>query len=153
MVKQRSIRDVLAGLIFAGFGLAFAIGATSYQIGSAARMGPGLFPLLVGGLLVVLGGVIALKPTADDETAPLTAPGWRGLALVLGAFIVFGVTVRGLGLMPSLFVTALMAALASRLTSPPIALLLATALTIVSYLIFVVGLQLNLPVVGPWLRF
>ncbi len=150
---QRSIRDVLAGLIFAGLGLAFAIGATSYQMGSAARMGPGLFPLLVGGLLVVLGGVIAIKPTLDGETGPVTPPAWRGLALVLGAFIVFGVTVRGLGLMPSLFITALLAALASRLTSPLVALLLATALTIVSYLIFVVGLQLNLPLVGPWLRF
>jgi hypothetical protein len=150
---QRSIRDVLAGLIFAGLGLAFTVGATSYPIGSAARMGPGLFPLIVGGLLVVLGGVIAVKPTLDGETARLTAPGWRGLVLVIGAFIVFGLTVRGLGLMPSLFVTALLAALASRLTSPPVALLLATALTVVSYLIFVVGLQLNLPLVGPWLRF
>src|SRR5688500_2222987 len=114
---QRSIRDVLAGLIFAGFGLAFAVGATSYSIGNATRMGPGLYPLLVGGLLVVLGGVIAVKPALDGETGPLTAPGWRGLALVIGAFIVFGLTVRGLGLMPSLFVTALLAALASRLTS------------------------------------
>ena len=149
---QRNAKDVLAGLTFAGFGLAFALGATTYPIGTAARMGPGFFPLLVGALLVALGAVIALKPSEPDpDDEPLTLPDWRGLALIPIAIIFFGVTVRGLGLVPSLFVTVVVAALASRQTRPVGALLLAGGLTVISVLIFVVALRLNLPLIGPWI--
>jgi hypothetical protein len=150
---QRPIKDVLAGITFIGFGVAFAVGATSYPIGSAARMGPGLYPLLVGGLLAVLGAIIVIKPALeqDGDSGPLTAPAWRGAALALGAIVVFGLTVRGLGLLPAIFLTALLASLASRLTSPLVALAMAIGLTVLSYLIFVVGLQLNLPLLGPWI--
>jgi Tripartite tricarboxylate transporter TctB family len=152
VAMQRSIRDVLAGLTFVAFGLAFAVGATSYPIGSLERMGPGLFPLVLGVLLVLLGAAIAIRRPAEPDGERLTAPPWLGLALALGAIVVFGVTVRGLGLLPSIFITAFLASLGSRRNSPPVALLLAVALTVSSYLIFVVGLQLNLPLLGPWLR-
>lgn len=149
---QRSIKDVVAGLVFIVFGAAFATGATAYPIGSLERMGPGLFPLVLGVLLVVLGVAIAIgRPDAED-VQPLTAPPWLGLVLALSAVVVFGLTVRGLGLVPSIFITALLASLASRRNSPPVAFLIAIALTVATYLIFVVGLQLNLPLLGPWLR-
>lgn len=150
---QRSLKDVLAGLAFIGFGLAFAVGATSYEIGNPVRMGPGFYPLLVGGLLTVLGGIIAVKPAVDGDGEPLTQPAWRAVVTVLGAIVVFGLTVRGLGLIPSIFLAALLGALASARSSPPAALAIAVALTALSYLIFVVGLSLNLPLLGPWLRF
>lgn len=150
---QRSVKDVLAGLTFVGFGLAFAIGAMTYEVGSPLRMGPGFFPLLVGGALVVLGGFIVVKPAPEDDAGPLTGPAVRAMALILGAIVFFGLTVRGLGIGPTTFVTSLMAALASRQTSPLAALLLATALTVVSILVFVVGLRLNLPLLGPWIPF
>ena len=55
---QRSLKDVLAGLALAAFGVAFAIGAMTYTVGSPVRMGPGFFPLIVGALLAVLGVVV-----------------------------------------------------------------------------------------------
>ena len=63
----RSAKDVLAGLTFIGFGLAFAAGATAYDIGDPVRMGPGFFPLVVGGLLAILGGVDRRKQARADE--------------------------------------------------------------------------------------
>ena len=45
-------KDLLAGGTFVGFGLAFAITSTTYEVGIALRMGPGYFPLVLGGLLV-----------------------------------------------------------------------------------------------------
>lgn len=134
-----------------GLGLAFAFGALAYPIGSAARMGPGFFPLLLGILLAILGVLIVLQPAEDGEAEPSTAPSWRGLALVPLAIIVFGLTVRGLGLIPTLVVVAFLAALASRETRLPGAALMAVGLTVVSVLIFVVALRLNLPLVGPWI--
>ena len=52
---QRSVKDLLAGLVFIVFGLAFAIAASRYQLGTAFRMGPGYFPVVLGGCLVLLG--------------------------------------------------------------------------------------------------
>jgi hypothetical protein len=147
---ERSVKDILAGLTFVGFGLAFALGALTYPIGSAARMGPGFFPLLAGALLAVLGVLLVLKSAVESDAEPLTSPGWRGLALVVAAILVFGLTVRGLGLVPTLFLTAVLTALASRQTKLPGAALLAVGLTIVSVLVFIVALRLNLPLLGPW---
>ena len=115
-------------------------------------MGPGFFPLLVGGLLVGLGVLVVLRPDGlDAEGEPVGRLQWRGLLLVPIAVIVFGLTVRGLGLVPSLLVTVLIAALASRETRPVGAVILAIALTVLSVLIFIVALRLNLPLVGPWI--
>jgi putative tricarboxylic transport membrane protein len=147
----RSAKDILAGLTFIGFGLAFAAGATAYDIGDPVRMGPGFFPLVIGVLLAILGGVIAATRSAADEE-PIMAPPWRAAGLILGGIVVFGLTVRGLGLIPAIFLTALLTGLASRQTSPIGALLLAAALTLVSVAIFVVALSLRLPLVGPWIR-
>ena len=95
---QQALRDRLAGLVFVGFGLAFALGALTYDVGSTLRMGPGYFPLVLGGLLVVLGGVIAVRGFVEEDAAPNGAAPWRALFLVLGAVVLFGLTVRGLGL-------------------------------------------------------
>ena len=149
MLAQRSPKDILAGLVFIGFGLAFAIGATTYGIGTPVRMGPGYFPLIVGGLLTVFGVSIIIRPSVDVEAAPIVTPAWRAAALVLAAVVTFGLTVRGLGLLPAIFLTSLLASLASRVTSTLGALVLAVALTAVSVLIFVVALSLRLPLLGP----
>ena len=53
-------KDFWAGIMFVGFGLGFVIVAGGYAMGSAARMGPSFFPTLLGGLLALLGLVIAL---------------------------------------------------------------------------------------------
>jgi hypothetical protein len=138
--------------LFAGFGLAFAVGAVFYPIGSAARMGPGFFPLLVGGLLVGLGLLIVLRPEGlDAEGDGLGGVTWRGLALIPMSIIVFALTVRGLGLVPSLLGTIVLAALATRETRPIGAVILAIGITVLSVLIFIVALRLNLPLIGPWI--
>ena len=148
---HRDVKDILSGLLFVAFGLAFAIIASTYEIGSTLQMGPGYFPLALGGLLVLFGGLIVAKGIlARDGEAIGTIP-WRALALILGAVVFFGVTVRGLGLVPSVFVTVLMSTFASRRTSVIVALLISVGLTILCILVFVVALRLRLPLLGPWI--
>ena len=53
----KSQKDFFSGLMFLVVGAAFAWGATSYSVGTGARMGPGYFPLLLGVLLAILGAV------------------------------------------------------------------------------------------------
>ena len=148
---QKARKDLLAGAVFAGFGLAFAITSTTYDIGTPLRMGPGFFPLVLGGILVVLGVSIAVKGLVAGEGGDVGPVPWRALVLLVAAILFFGFTVRDLGLAPALFVSVLLAALAGRGVRIVPAVVIAASLTALSVLIFVVLLQLRLPLVGPWL--
>ena len=87
---QRDLKDILAGLVFIAFGLAFAVMATSYEIGSTLRMGPGYFPFVLGGILAILGGVIAIKGFLAGEGEAIGAIPWRAVGLIIGAVLFFG---------------------------------------------------------------
>lgn len=150
---QGSRKDLLAGLIFVAFGLAFGYAATGYPLGTALRMGPGYFPLLLGGILTLLGVAIMIEGIVDGERGAIGPIPWRGAILVFSALIFFGYSVRGLGLVPALFVAVFLTALASRRNGPLLALLLAVGLTLFCVLIFIYGLGLTLPLLGPWLAF
>lgn len=154
MTGQRSLKDLLAGLIFIGLGLAFGYASLDYQIGTAYRMGPGYFPLVLSGILTLLGVAITLQSfaTGPDET-PLGRVPWLALVLILGGVVFFGVTVRGLGFVPALFVTTFLSAFASERTGIVGALVLAAGMVAVSMIIFVWGLGVPLRIFGPWLAF
>jgi len=153
MSAGASRKDLLAGLVFVGVGAAFGYAATGYPLGTAFRMGPGYFPLILAGALVVLGAAIMIKgltpAAADEASGPVP---WRGMLLLVAALIFFGTTVRGLGLGPALFVAAFLAALASRRNGLGGALLLAAGLAAFGVLVFIYALRLPYPVIGPWLR-
>jgi hypothetical protein len=149
--------DLLAGGTFIALGLAFALGGTTYDMGSALKMGPGYVPVVLGGILTVLGAVIAVQAfrggdphvrEAEDERGPV--PWVRGGMLVAG-IVFFGATIEGLGLAPTLFVTTFVAALAGHRTGPLKALAISVGLTVLSLGIFVGLLQLRLPLFGDWL--
>ena len=147
----KSVKDLLAGLAFIAFGLAFGYAALGYELGTALRMGPGYFPLVLAGILVALGIGVIVEGMLAGEGGDIGTVPWRGAALILGALAFFGYAVQGLGLAPTLFVTVFLAALASQRTGIPTAALLALALTAFCIAIFVYGLGVTLPLVGPWL--
>ena len=155
MNGKRAVTDILAGLIFVAFGLAFAITSLTYELGTPLRMGPGYFPLALGGLLVLLGLLIVGKGFISSSSAEgrFGSVPWRALCLIVVAVLFFGLTVRGLGLVPATAVTALLTALASYRTGILAAVAIAAGLTVLCVLIFVLALQLQLPLVGPWLSF
>ena len=144
-------KDLLAGALFVGLGLAFAITASTYEVGSALRMGPGYFPLVLGGLLVVLGITIAVKAFVAGEGSDLGPVPWKALVLIVTALLFFGYTVIGLGLVPSLLVTVFLTAMAGRQARVIPSAVIAVSLTALSILIFVFALQLRLSYIGPWL--
>ena len=67
-MQIKSRKDFASGLMFIVAGVAFAVGATSFTVGSAARMGPGYFPLLLGSLLAVGGCFVLLGSFAAKRT-------------------------------------------------------------------------------------
>ena len=150
---RKALPDILAGSIFIAIGLFFALTATTYEIGTPFRMGPGFFPLILGGVLVLLGVLIVASGFVAEREEEMGTFPWRGIVLIPVAFIFFGLAIRGLGLVPTLFIATLLASLSSERISIVIALAIAVGLTVLSVLIFVVALQLHLSLFGPWLAF
>ncbi|MFC4111699.1 tripartite tricarboxylate transporter TctB family protein [Nonomuraea zeae] len=153
MERRRSFPDVLAGGIFILIGGAFVVGALGYELGTPLRMGPGAFPLLVGVLVAAMGLAIVIKGLIAGEVISFGPIPWRAVGVIVLAVLFFGFTVRGLGFVPTSAVTALLTTLASTRVRPLTALAVAAGLTLASTLIFVVGLQLRIPLWGPWLGF
>jgi hypothetical protein len=146
-----NVKDLGAGLIFIVIGLLFARGALNQEIGTALRMGPGYFPLVLAGILVALGVAIVVRGFGHAAAPGWHVIPWRGLLFILASPIVFGLTVRGLGLAPAVALVVLLSSFASRRMSVPLALALTVGLTMFCVLVFSYGLGLPLRLFGPWL--
>jgi hypothetical protein len=151
MAVNASTKELVSGGLFVAFGTYFATEALHYEIGTAFRMGPGFMPLMLGGVLVALGAAVAISGLGKPDRETRSPPSWRAIVLILGTIIFFAATIRGLGFVPVVFISAFATAMASRNNSPIFAAMLAVALTVMCTLIFVVGLGFSVPLVGPWL--
>ncbi len=151
MAVNASTKELVSGGLFVAFGAYFTLESLSYEIGTAFRMGPGFMPLLLGGVLCALGVAVAISGLGKPDTEERDPPSWRAIALILGTIIFFALTIRGLGFIPVVFVSAFGTAMASRQNSPLFAAILAVGLTVMCTLIFVVGLGFPVALFGPWL--
>ena len=148
----RDNTDLIAGIFLMATGVFFGWQAMGLELGTSLRMGPGYFPLVLSALLVVIGLVVLIK-AFGREGEPLGQIAWRGMMFILPAPVFFGLTVRGLGFVPALFVTMLIASQASVRMRPLPALALSVAVTILATLVFSYGLGLPFRRFGPWLPF
>lgn len=152
----KSQKDFFAGLLFLVVGIAFAWGATTYNVGTGARMGPGYFPLMLGIVLAVLGAVEVVKALIIGKKGgeKVGKWAWRPIIFVLGANLAFGVLLGGLpkfkvpamGLILGIYALVIIASLAGERFKLKDVLILATILAVGSYMAFIVLLKLQIPV-------
>jgi predicted outer membrane lipoprotein len=154
MIKSQ--KDFFSGLMFAIIGAGFAWGATSYSVGTGARMGPGYFPMLLGILLAILGAFTVfysmVEHTEDGDKVGKFV--WRPIIYILGSNVAFGVLLAGLpslgvpamGLIVAIYALVIIASKAGDGFNLKEVLLLATILSGGSYLAFIVLLKLQMPV-------
>ena len=152
----KSQKDFFSGLMFMGVGVAFAWGATTYSVGTGARMGPGYFPLMLGVMMAILGAVITFESlvveTEDGEK--IGAWAWKPLFFIIAGNLVFGLMLGGLpslkipamGLIVGIYALTFIASLAGEEFKFKEVTVLATVLSIMSYLAFIVLLKLQFPV-------
>ena len=155
-MKIKSLKDFFAGLLFMGIGVAFAWGATTYNVGNGARMGPGYFPLMLGILLAVIGIVITFKATTveTEDGDKIGAWAWKPLFFILAANFVFGILLGGLpsigvpamGLIVAIYALTFISSLAGSEFNAKAVFILATVLAAGSYVAFVWALKLQFPV-------
>jgi hypothetical protein len=152
----KSQADFFSGVMFTAVGVIFAVGATSYNVGDGARMGPGYFPLMLGILLALMGAVIIFESlvveTPDGE--PIGKWAWKPLGYVIGANLAFGVLLGGLpsvglpamGLIIAIYALTIISSLAGERFNLRDVLILATILAAGSYVAFIWALKLQIQV-------
>jgi len=151
--SNRDTTDIVTGILLMLAAAFFGWQTTGLEIGTSLRMGPGYFPMVLSALLFILGLAVLFNALRQPEDAPIGRIAWRGMLFILPAPVFFGLTVRGLGFVPSLFVTALIASMASvRMRLLP-ALVLSALVTLFSTLVFSYALGLPFQRFGPWLSF
>lgn len=141
----RNTRDVLAGLLFMAFGAVALFLAQSYAIGTAARMGPGYFPRLLGFLLLGLGALQLVLGLRSRIVAPLDLH-WRPLTILLLSVSLFIVLTPWVGLVASGLALALVSSAASREFRWKEALVVGVVLGAAAAALFVRGLGVPLPI-------
>lgn len=146
-MKIKSQKDFWSGLMFVVVGIGFAWGATSYSFGASARPGPGYFPFGLGILMAILGAVVLFQAlTIETETGdPIGKWAWKPLGIVVGAVAAFGWLLPHMGMVIALPLLVIISASASDEFRLREALINAVVLTVFSWLIFIKGLSLVIP--------
>ena len=146
-MKIKSQKDFWSGLMFVAVGLGFAWGATNYSFGTSARPGPAYFPFGLGVLLAIMGALVwfASITVETEDGDPIGSIAWKPLIIITGSVVMFGFILPKLGMILSLPLLILVSALAGDEFHWKDALINSVILTIGSWLIFIVGLKLTIP--------
>lgn len=137
----RNSKDFLAGLIFLAIGVLAIVVAHGYPFGSTMRMGSGYFPTVLGGILVLFGLYLAWRGWRAGGGERLEW-GWRPLACIVGAMVVFGFLMPRFGMVPALVALFFTAAAGGREFRLKEVLTLTVVMTLFAVVVFVYVLKL-----------
>ena len=152
--KVQSPKDFWTGLIYLAVGAAVILIARDYSFGTACRMGPGYFPLVLSGLLLVFGVVAVVRSFIVPRRAGRRLRPGRPLVLVLGRDgRCSALLLSTPGLVIALLALVLMSAAASeKFRFDWRAALGLVGLVVFCSLVFVKGLGVPMPLFGSWLE-
>jgi lysylphosphatidylglycerol synthetase-like protein (DUF2156 family) len=150
-VRIANQKDFAAGAMYLAFGIATAIGATRYNMGTPARMGPGYFPFWTGVVLAIVGLVVLLGSMTDREVDRLERWHFRPLLLVLASVVAFAGALRWGGLILAIIALVLVSSLASREFNWGRTVAIVAVLVPLTVLIFVYGLNLSFSLLPPFM--
>jgi hypothetical protein len=146
-MKIKSQRDFWAGVMFVAIGVGFAVGARMYSMGDSARPGPGYFPFGLGAMLAIIGAFIVFEAlTVETEDGEPVGPwAWRPLGIIIGSIVLFAVLLPRAGMAISLPILIIVSAMAGDEFHWGEALANAAILTVGSWVVFIYGLGLTIP--------
>jgi Tripartite tricarboxylate transporter TctB family len=146
-MKIKSQKDFWSGLMFVALGLGFAWGATNYSFGTSARPGPAYFPFGLGILLAIMGALVwfASITVETEDGDPIGSIAWKPLIIITGSVVMFGFILPKLGMVLSLPLLIIVAALAGDEFHWKDSVISVVVLTLGSWLIFIKGLSLVIP--------
>ena len=143
-MRIRSPKDFWSGLFFIAVAVGFIGLSRQYNMGNMHRMGPALFPTLVGTLLAGLGLVMALRSFAIDGP-PVPRFHARPILISMIAIVLFGVALQNSGLVAAVTALVIVGAVASSESRVLETVGLTIALIVFSVAVFVWLLGLPIP--------
>jgi hypothetical protein len=143
---------VAIGLLYGGIAIFGGFKNPSLPMGQALSMGPGYFPVVLSGLLILVGGILIGRSFfASQETDFFDVISWRAIFMLSLAVILFGALLREMGMLLALFVATFLSALSSKHISFLYAAAVAAGVAIFCVLVFgPYGVRLPIPVIGTW---
>jgi hypothetical protein len=145
----RNPKDFWTGLIYLFVGCGALIISRDYDMGTALKMGPAYFPTLLSVLLMGIG-IISVLRSFLKSGSPIGVVAWKGLVLIVASTILFGMIVRGAGLLLALPLLVIVSASASARFSWKTTLAEAVGITVFCIVVFLKGLGVPLPILGSW---
>lgn len=145
-------KDLLAGLMFIVIGVVFFVGAYNYQMGTAARMGPGYFPRILGGVMAVLGVIVAgigLKNQAQWAATEGIGWTWKPVIILTAAVVLFGATLPSLGMVIAIILLTIISGIAAHDKNYRELAIITVIMCLFCAAVFVWGLKLQMKLF-PW---
>ena len=140
--------NLLCGLLLIATGIFFALESLDLELGTALRMGPGYFPRVLGGVLIFLGILTAIRGLTT-QGVPFGGWPWRYFILILGSVTLFALILPKLGLALSSFILVALSGFAAPEGKTWQIIAYAAALSLTASCVFVYLLGLEIPL-WPW---
>ena len=160
-IRIKSPQDWWAGWMFISIGLFFMVVALGtpawfdalvgsklipgYQMGSAVRMGPAYFPVVLGGILAALG-LLVLLDSIVEEGPPVAKFHFRPLLFILVSSLAFAYLLKPLGMVVASAALIFISAYGGHEFKLKEVTIMTVVLVIFSVLVFVKGLTLPFPI-------
>ncbi len=141
--------DFWTGMMFIGTGTVSMFIARNYPFGTTLHMGPGYFPSLLGGILILFGIYVMVMGIRSKESNKEVQGSWslRALIVLPLSLVVFGVLMEHVGFIPALVVLIFGSAAAGKEFKFVEVLLFTVFLTVLSVAVFIWGLGLPFPLI------
>ena len=148
-LEFRSNRDFWAGVMLLATGAVAIFIARNYSFGDALRMGPGYFPSVLGGSLIVFGIYLLAAGLRRNEKIE---GNWslRALIVLPLSLVLFGLLMEHAGFVPALMVLIVGSTAAGSEFNLIEALVLAAGLTAFAVVLFIWGIGLPYPLIVGW---
>jgi Tripartite tricarboxylate transporter TctB family. len=142
-MSKYDTKDMIGGLALIGVGAYALYGGLGFGMGTARQMGPGYFPVVISGLLILFGLILLITSFTRHGSMPVIS--WRPTFAVLSSVLVFALALRTFGSIAALFGTVVVSSLAESESRLRETLLLAIGVSVGCWLLFSKGLGMNMP--------
>lgn len=145
-------RDLWAGLLFVGIGMFAVLHGRNYPIGTLTQMGPGYFPAILGGIMMLCGASIALSAILFHPADRIARPNLRAVLAIAGSALLFAILLDRVGLPATVFCASMVACAARRDFLRPSSFLLSVIIAGVCTVVFIYLLNIPIRLSPPWLQ-
>ena len=142
-MSRRNYKDIVGGFLMAALGIYVLVTSFGFGIGTAQRMGAGYYPMLLGATTLVLGVIIVAVGLRERGSKPRIA--WKAFLATMAGLLAFYLLVGRAGLIPAVWGLVGISSLADDDIRPMTTVVLMIVVSVLSWLVFSVALDLPIP--------